>query len=107
MVFDPTVNAGNLISMAVFLVGLGVFVATTRVRLDSIEKQLAKIDNVLLDMLKISNDVKMVDQRLSSQLERIDDRVTMQGARLDDLTRRFNDYVDARDADKCPARRSN
>jgi hypothetical protein len=58
-----------------------------RTRLDGVDRQLAKMDNVLVLMAETKGQIALeASQRV------------MQGARLDELTKRFNEWTDERRA---------
>ena len=61
-------------------------------RLEIVDKRLTKIDDVLVDIAKTNG-----------RLDRLDDRIAATNARNDELSRRFNEYVDSRDSNNCPA----
>ena len=60
--------------------------------LAKMDKQIEKMDGVLVVLAESKGRTDLIDQR-----------VAMQGARVDDLTRRFNDWSDSRDPNLCPA----
>jgi hypothetical protein len=87
-------DISHLLETLVTIVPVGIgFVwaikSDTRVlkqRLDSVDRQLEKMDNVLVALAENKG-----------RMDRSDDRAIMQGNRLDELTRRFNNWVDERD----------
>ena len=65
-----------------------------KVRLDTVDSKLDKMDGVLVGLAETKG-----RQDLS------DERQLMAGKRLDELATRFNEWVDSRDPTRCPAKR--
>lgn len=63
-----------------------------KTRIDGVDRELAKMGDVLVKM-----------EQSKGRMDRMDDRVIMTGGRLDELSRRVNEWMDRRDEDKCPA----
>lgn len=66
-----------------------------RSRMDGVDRQLEKMDNVLVVLAENKG-----------RMERMDDRAVLQGSRIDDLTKRFNQWADRQldrlDPDRSP-----
>ena len=61
-------------------------------RIETVDKRITRIDDVLVDIAKANG-----------RMDRLDDRLVAANARSDELARRFNEYVDSRDSNNCPA----
>lgn len=54
-----------------------------RIRIDNVDRQLEKMDNVLVALAENKG-----------RMDRMDDRAVLQGARLDEMTKRLNSWID-------------
>jgi len=63
-----------------------------KTRMNMVDKELAKMGNVLVTLAEAKG-----------RMDRMDDRQVMTGARLDELAKRVNEWMDHRDQNQCPA----
>jgi len=89
MIFDWTVNLGNIATIVtMFGAGIG-FVYTMIGRIDAIAARLFLLEAEFKKLI----DILVVQGRQEERLNAMDARIGNQGIRLDDLTRRFNDSL--------------
>lgn len=94
MIFDWTVNLGNLVTL-VTMCGAGIgFVYTMISRIDAIASRLFVLENEFKKLI----DVLIQQGRQEERMTALDARLVNQGLRLDDLIRRFNDKFDKKNA---------
>lgn len=88
--FDWTVNLSSIISIVGMLcIGIG-FLYTTRDKLDNMAKRLETLEEDLKKLI----DVLIQQGKQEERINALDQRMVAQGIRLDDLTKRFNYLTD-------------
>lgn len=83
---DWTVNLGNLIGLAVVVLGGARFVYSLRSKVDELGKDIIAMQEQLRRMV----DVLIEQGRHAERLSAIDSRINSLVARIDELTNRFN-----------------
>lgn len=86
MMFDWSLNFGNLLTIIILGAGVVGFIYTLRGRVDDLSHRFLAMEGELRKMVEILVMQGRHDERMSA----MDTRIAQQGERLDDLTRRFN-----------------
>ncbi len=99
IVFDFSVNLGNLLTILSFIVGGIAFIMVMRGKIDLISKETADLKTgtaLMQQELKKLTDVLIVQGRQDERITAMDQRMVNQGKRIDDTVRRINTYLDMR-----------
>ncbi len=99
IVFDFSVNLGNLLTILSFIVGGIAFIMVMRGKIDLISKETADLKTgtaLMQQELKKLTDVLIVQGRQDERITAMDQRMVNQGKRIDDTVRRINTFLDMR-----------
>lgn len=99
IVFDFTVNLGNILTIMAFLGGGIYFVIVMRNKVDVVSKDTADLKEETKMMgqeLKKLTEVLIVQGRQDERITAMDQRMVNQGKRIDDTVRRLNTFLDMR-----------